>query len=389
MQRSIVSALLVKISLTASLAGVPGVLAACGGPRAPSGTGVVAGSNVDGGRPLPPPRAACDLDPAAAEIDAEHVTGTKIVAICMTGGLPETRAALEKVLKLGPGKTLTTDALRADLAAAYSEGLVRQIEASARASEGGVVLVLAIEERPRLSAISVDGLVALRNDEAALALPKQGDALDPGALFATLRRLKEHYLAEGWDDAALNLSVDPEPGASVPSRARVRITVVEGARSKLGKVVFDGARDGRDVGLRKAIEMEEGAPVSEALAERAGLLVSAFYYENGFMNVRVAAPVRDRAKDGTVRVSFKITEGPVFKIGKIRATKDGAALEKEILGKVKTKPGEVFRRSKLKADLDAVRDMFQARGEKVEVEPSTQLDPKKGSVDIDLVVTKR
>lgn len=389
MQRSIVSALLVTISLTASLACVPGLLTACGGPRPSGGSGVVAVSNVDGGRPLPPPRAACDLDPAAAEIDAEHVTGTKIVAICLTGGSPETRAAIEKVLKLGPGKTLTTDALRADLAAAYSEGLVRQVEASARASESGAVLVLAIEERPRLSAISVDGLVALRNDEAALALPKQGDALDPGALFATMRRLKEHYLAEGWDDAALNLSVDPEPGASVPARARVRITVVEGARSKLGKVSFDGARDGRDGGLRKAVELEEGAPISEALVERAALLINAFYYENGFMNVQVATPVRDRAKDGTVRVSFKITEGPVFKIGKIRATKAGAALEKEMLAKVTTKPGEVFRRSKLQADLAAVRAMFEARGEKVDVDPSTELDPKKGLVDIDLVLTKR
>ena len=154
-------------------------------------------------------------------------------------------------------------------------------------------------------------------------------------------------------------------------------------------VSFDGARDGRVGGLRKAVELEEGAPISEALVERAALLVSAFYFDNGFLNVKVATPARDRAKDGTVRVSFKITEGPVFKIGKIRASKVGGDLEKEILAKVTTKPGEVFRRSKLKSDLDAVRAMFQARGEKVDVDPSTELDPKRAVVDIDLVVTKR
>jgi outer membrane protein assembly factor BamA len=56
---------------------------------------------------------------------------------------------------------------------------------------------------------------------------------------------------------------------------------------------------------------------------------------------------------------------------------------------MKTKPGEIFNRAKLKADLEAIETRAKQRGKTVNVEPRTNIDAKKGTVDLVLDVFER
>ena len=133
--------------------------------------------------------------------------------------------------------------------------------------------------------------------------------------------------------------------------------------------------------------MEEVATFSEELLERAALLVNAFYYDRGYLTVKVAAPKRTRAADGTTAITFPITEGAVFKIGSVRVSKADPQTEKDFLTHLRFKSGEIFSRAKVVADLEAFRARSRQRGKPLDVEPQTELDPKKGIVDLDFVVS--
>lgn len=322
---------------------------------------------------------ACTWPLSAEPLDAEHIEGVRIVEVCITGASAETHAVLKNALHLGPEKPLGVEALRRDLASIYATDLVNQVEATARKEGTRAVLFFNVTERPRIADVTFEGLSALANDPAAQGFPRKGAPTSRAAIHAAATKLRDAYAARGWDQATVTPVIEPD--------GRVKIKVVEGQRAKFGKIAFEGAQGGRDVPLRKAIEVEEGATFSEDLLERAGLLVNAFYYDRGYLNVKVATPKRTRAADGTTAITFPITEGPIFKIGSVRVSKADPQMEKDFLTHLKFKSGEVFSRAKVVADLEAFRARSRQSGKPVEIEPRTDLDPKKGIVDLDFVLS--
>lgn len=361
------------------------VVTACGsgGGKKANDTNVVAVGKASGlapGASAPPP---CDV--RGAPIDAEHAEGMRIVERCVTGASSTTKAALEKVLALGADKPLAAEMLRRDLEAAWATGLVDQIEATARQSGSGCVLFLAVTERPKISAIAFEGLVAMKDDPSITSFPKIGAPLSVQGIATASEKLIAAYGMNGYDEVKVDHVVEPDGDG----KARVKIVVVEGTRAKVGKITFAGVGGGRDAALRKAMELAEGAPLDPDRFTRAVLLVASFYFDRGFINVKVEEPKRTRAADGTTTIALKITEGPVFRIGKLSVSKVDAATQKEVLAGLKVKSGEVFNRSKLKADLEDLESRSRQKGKPLSAEPETKIDPKAGLIDITLAVKER
>jgi len=343
-------------------------------PAAPARSSVIPVASTQGAGPAMPRPCTEGLGFA---VDAKQAEGMRIVEMCVSGGGAESTAAVRKALQLGPDKKLTADALRRDLTAAFETGFIDQIEARARASGSGLVLFITLKDRPRITDLTFEGLVGLVQDPVFAEFPTVGAPLSIPALHGAVQKLKDEYVSSGWPDATVSHSV---------TDGRVTIVVVEGGRNKIGKVTFEGAQGGREVGLRKAVNLEEGTPLYENQVSRAALLASSFYYENGYMAVRIDTPKRERAADGTVALTYPITEGPIFRIGKIKVTKVDTATEKQILADLTIKSGEIFRRSELIADLHALTEKSRNNGRKLTAEPETELDAKRGVVDLTLAM---
>lgn len=370
---SSISGLVALVVVTVGCAG--------GSPKPATDPNVVSVGKASGSAPGASAQNPCNSNRGAA-LDVEHAEGTRLTERCVMGASPETKAALEKVLALGPDKRLTADALRKDLEAAYATKLVDQVEATARKDGTANVLFLTVTERPKISSVSFEGLVALKDDARVAAFPKAGEPLSMPAIALASEKLRATYASAGWEEAKVDRVVEPDG----PGKARLKVVVTEGARAKVGKLTFIGVRGGREAGLRKAVELEEGSPLDPEKLARAVLQVASFYYDNGHVNVVVQEPKRTRAADGTTAVSFVIAEGPVFKIGKLSVSKADPATEKEILAGLKVKSGEVFNRSKLKADLEAIATRTREKGKPLSAEPETKLDPKAGLIDINLAM---
>lgn len=362
--------------LVLSLAGCAGAPA----PAAKSDPNVVAVGKTTGPAPGASALAACDPKRGAA-LEVDQAEGAKITERCILGASPETKAAIEKTLTLGRDKTLTAEVLRRDLEGAYATRLVDQIEATARREGTATILFLTVTERPKIAEIAFEGFGPMKDERTSDALPKPGAPLRLAEIHALCEKLRSAYVSSGWDDAKVTHVVEP----AGPGRVRLKLVAAEGTRAKVGKVTFDGATPGNHAPLRKMIELADGEPLSPDRLERAGLLVTAFYFDRGHLDVKVEEPKRTRGADGTTAIAWKVVEGPVYRIGKVAVSGLSGDAQTAALAKLTVKSGEVFNRTKVKADVDALDRRLAPSS----AEPETKIDRKTRTVDLTFAVKIR
>ncbi len=348
------------------------LLAACGRGGAPPSPSV----------PIAPVAAKPDLgapDPCARQapaVDASEALGRPIHAICLRGAPSgEVVTALARVMKLRAGTRLTPEALRAELARIWATGLVDDITTEARA--GGTLDVI-VRERPVVTQVTVAGASSLRDVAGELSL-LQGERFAVGRLKSAAARVRQRYVEAGFEDAEVRYEATPSPKNLV----RVRFTVVEGQASRVGRLSFPGAKRVSDAELERATGLTTGDLFEGGGVDHAAVRLASLYQDRGMIHVDVQVERGARGKDGAVPVTFKIVEGDVFKLGKLRVSMPSdPAREKTFAAMLRVKPGGVFSRSAIAADLDRVRGATSASS----VEPEIAIDAKAKTVNLTIVV---
>jgi outer membrane protein insertion porin family len=118
---------------------------------------------------------------------------------------------------------------------------------------------------------------------------------------------------------------------------------------------------------------EDGAGVSQEMVERAALLISAYYWDRGYANVRVADPTIDQGKR---RVDFTITtEGDKFTIKSVALKGTLLKSERSFLAMLAIKPNAVFSRTVIANDREKLSRYYEDRSyASVNVLPLTKID---------------
>jgi outer membrane protein insertion porin family len=141
-----------------------------------------------------------------------------------------------------------------------------------------------------------------------------------------------------------------------------------------------------------------GGPYRQDVFERDVLMLSALYYDKGYLSVQIGTPRVMLTPDRQgIDIAIVIHEGPRFKIRQLRIyERDNEGREIEPLGGrralrqlIGAESGDYFNRAQLIKDLQAVRTLYRDAGfANVEAEPETELDPVHEQVDI-IVPIKR
>lgn len=357
------------------------VLAACGGagpgkPSAPAPPAPAASS-----RAAPP--CPTTILPGGDPLEAEGFEGKRIARVCFVG----TEAAKKDAARgasLHEGDTFSADRARADLESMARLGVFDDVAAYGLAGREAMVLVYAARERPRVADVSVTGAKLLGDAALTAKLPVEKLApYEPQKVNAIAQAICDEYRSRGYEACAARL-VAEDAG---PGLVRVRIAITEGQERRFGKIATRGNAKVREAELLKVAELAAGQPFVPEAVERAALLLSALYYDRGMVHVTVRTDVGAAGADGRVPVTFVIEEGDVFTLAAIHATKLGAPVETELLTKVvRSRPGQTFVRKTLLEDLERIKKHFQAQGVAVEIEPVTEIDPKKKTITLTLPI---
>jgi outer membrane protein insertion porin family len=334
---------------------------------------------------------------------AEQAEGLPIVAIEITGNRRVAREDVLSYLREKAGHLFGVETLTSDVHALWESGFFEDIQVDLNTNDRGVVLRFIVRERPNIREVAYEGNDEIDNDKMGEIVElKPNTILSLPAVRRTVQKIKDAYAEKGYFLADVQYEIQPQRENEVV----VKFRIVEHQPVTVRRVTFVGNDHISDQELRDQIQtgnggffsFGSGGPYRQDVFERDVLMLSALYYDKGYLSVQIGTPrvmlTQDRE---SVDIAIVIHEGPRYKIRQLRIyERDADGKEVEPIGgrqalqnMIEAHSGDYFNRAQLIKDLQAVRTLYRDAGyANVEAEPETELDPAREEVDI-IVPIKR
>ncbi|WP_428269741.1 outer membrane protein assembly factor BamA [Haliangium sp.] len=331
--------------------------------------------------------------PAAADSSTDAATGAlyglPIERIQFRGNRKVEDDAIRVNLSSQVGGKLNPELVRRDLRAMWQMGFFDDVEVRAEPTvDGGVVLLFVVVEKPSVRKILVSGNDEVGLDKINEVLDLKRDAiLDVSKVKQNRQKIYDLYVEKGYYLAAVDYDVRPVNETEVD----VWYVIEERAKVEIREVSFVGNEKISDEELRGLISTSPGGALSflgdggiyqEEAFQRDLLMITAYYYDRGFINVKLGQPLIQLSRDKRyMYLSIPIDEGPVFEIGEIDFKGDLIGDKADYYKRLTVKPGEVFNRSKVGNDITQLTNYYKDRGYAyANVTPLTKVDLEKRTV---------
>ncbi|GFO70727.1 outer membrane protein assembly factor BamA [Geomonas limicola] len=334
--------------------------------------------------------------PKVAEAAKLDLAGAKIVSVQIKGNRRIETAAIMPALHLKPGEPLDQGQVDLDLRAIYKLGHFRDVRAEVEKADGGVALFYVVQEKPVLREVKIEGTKELSTDKVREAL-----GIKPNTIFSAkelqqgVKKVKKLYTDDGYYLAEVETSTTPRSD----SELNLLVKVKEGDKVLIRTINFTGNHAFSNRKLKKAMETGEkwmfswltgaGTYKEEVLKNDVQLLTE-FYMNNGYVNVKIGEPKVDLLPDKSgLTVNIGISEGEPYKIGKLAFGGDLLETRDVLMKKLTTKTGQLFSRSALRTDVVGLTDLYADKGYAfANASPGLHINPEDRTVDITFEMEK-
>ena len=325
-----------------------------------------------------------------------HAEGEKLVEIKIQGNRRIESAAILNVVSLHAGDTLSDEKTDADIRSIYRMGHFQDVQALKDVSDKGVVLVYLVQEKPIVRDISFEGNKEIKTDKLKESLDlRLNSVFSTKDLDKSVAKIKKMYADEGYYLADIRSDVQK----TSTSDRTVKFVIKEGDKVLISTIRFDGNKAFSDSKLKGNMETKEkwffswltgAGTYKEEVLKNDALLLSDYYLNNGFVNIKVGEPVVKLNDDKTaLSVTIGITEGEQYRVGAIGFKGELLDPEADLRKKLKSEPGEVFNRSVLRTDIGTLTDVYGDKGYAfATINPLTHLDNEKKIIDMTFDVDK-
>ncbi len=340
------------------------------------------------------PRAAL---PVLPQSEAELARGLPILRIVVAGNRRITPEDIVTYLRERAGQEFSPEVLTQDVRELYGSGFFDDIEVDLERLEEGVVLRFVVRERPSVSAVTFEGNSELEKDDLTEGIElKPNTILSPPVVRRSIQKIRDLYAEKGYFLAEVESETIPQKNNEVEVKFKIR----EQGQVSVKRVTFIGNESISTEELRSLMfignpgifAFGSGGPFRQDAFERDVAVISATYYDRGFLAVAINTPRVMLTPDRTgIEIAITIDEGPRYKIRQLRVYERGeGGKEIEPIGgrrnlrmMVRAKSGDFFNRAALLEDLQAIRTLYRDHGyANVDANPQTQLDPNTNEVDV-------
>ncbi|HET9767511.1 MAG TPA: POTRA domain-containing protein, partial [Thermoanaerobaculia bacterium] len=321
---------------------------------------------------------------AHAAAEAEELTGKPIAAIEFQGLRTLSEETLRYYLGLEVGQPFDPVALDKNLHALWDRHLLDDISVEASPSAAGVHLLLRISERPVLRSVQYEGLKKLghtdiqdRMDREQIRL-REGGPLDLGELERAKHELMKMYAEKGYRFATVDYTMEEVSSGE----RRVRFTVDEGTKVKIGDIQFEGNTVFSDRRLRLTMrKTKETGPISRflkhdiynpATIEEDLGKVRDLYREHGYKNVDVTEPVvavrakhpeaEPKKQKRRLELTIPVVEGDRWKLGTV-TIEGNKVYSDEVLLRAFARPHSPWlRASAMEKGIKGIEELYRNTG---------------------------
>ena len=287
-----------------------------------------------------------------------------------------------------PGTLLNEETVDADIRSIYQMGFFSNIEASLTDQDGKTTLTYRVWERPLIRQVRVEGQKKITKEDLLTALKiHPRTILNPVKIRRGILDAKKLYEEKGYLDTDVSYHTETTGnGESI-----LTFTVAENDTTSVTGVIFEGNERFSGKVLQGFMQtrkknflsrfMPIGILSNEALKTDIERL-TAFYYDHGYINVRIDEPQVERREDGLF-ITIRIEEGDKFKVGEVHVTGDVPGGETAAKSLLTLRPNRTFKASVLRDDVFALTGYFSDQGYAfVNVEPETEVQPDEKLVNV-------
>ena len=347
--------------------------------------------------PTPPTEEVRPIAPTLPPTELELARGMRIAEVRVAGNRRISTDDVLAYLRERPGQIFRPENLTRDVRELWDSGFFDDIEVDLERRADGVHLRFLVRERPSIRNIEFEGNSEIDAEDLLAGISvKSGSTLSYPALRRAVQKIRDMYAEKGYFLAEASFEVIPQRENEVT----VAFSIREHEPVTVRRITFIGNHHISDEELRALMitgqggffAFGSGGPFRQDAFERDILMITAAYYDRGFLSVQVATPRVMLTPDRTgIEVSITIDEGPQYRIRSFRIfERDEEGREVEPIGgrrhlrqMVRARSGDIFNRAELSKDLQDVRTMYRDEGfANVEADPQTSLDPEAQEVDI-------
>jgi outer membrane protein insertion porin family len=291
------------------------------------------------------------------------------------------------------GVSLDDAAVDLDVKAIFRMGFFENVWVTTETTAGGVVLVYHVAERPYVAAIEFEGNdnVDKADLEAVIGI-RPRTVFDPQKAWEGIREAKKVYAGEGYPDADIRYDLVPDADGN----ATVRYVIDEKEEVLVDEIEFEGVDAFSEGRLRRVMSTRRkwilswftGAGVLKEEELKTDVeRLTAFYYDNGYIQVRVDDIEVTREGDDLI-LRVRIEEGEQYRIGNVRFEGEVLDDQEKLVKASGLESGEIFKPSRLRESIFSVTEAYGDLGRAfAEAVPLTDVKEETKTVDISFRMT--
>lgn len=317
-----------------------------------------------------------------------------IVNIDIQGNKRIDKDAILRISDIKTGDIVKASEITKDLRKIYEMGYFDNVIVKQENIDTGVKLIYEVTEKSTVRKIKFDGNTVFEDKELEeLVTTRTGSILNIHKLKADATRMRLNYTNKNYH----NIKIDYELVALENSQADIIFKFEEGDKIRVEKITFEGNKFFDEEELLDTIETSErgffsfftsSGDLNEIEVKNDAIRLESLYKNNGFIEAKISDPIID-IKEKLISVTFKIDEGPQYKISKIDITGDLVLPKEKFLELLKSKENELYSRENLRKDILAMSDAYLNKGyANVDIEPLVDKNIKTNSMSINYHINK-
>ncbi len=319
-----------------------------------------------------------------------------IYKIMILGNSKVEEGVIRGAIKSREGGPFSLEKVREDLRSIFDLGSFTDVQLDIKSTPQGKEVIFIVVEKPSIKDIVIKGNVKLKLDDIKEKMTlKTRTILNLEKAKEDSEQIRKLYFSKGYYGVKVEYKIDYLEN----NEAVVMFTISEGPKGHVRKIVFKGNRNIPSSDLRKLMTTKKRnifsiitktGTLDEDVLKNDVQLLTAYYYDHGFIEVKISEPKIDLSNPKKIGIEMEITEGPQYHLAKIDFKGDLLTTKEALFKILKLKRGSVYSNTAIRREINSLTELFANQGYAyVEINPETSVDRKNHGVDLVFEIEKK
>lgn len=266
------------------------------------------------------------------------------------------------------GRAYDDRVVEEDIRNLYATGSITNVRIFGEPAADGVKVIVVVMAKAQVSEVIVNGPEKVKPSRVRKEITaKPGDPLNEATLEADRQKLLTYYAERGFGEADVQYSVEANEANGT---ARVVFNINEGGKLLIRSVKFQGNSNVKTAEIKKVIKSKpkffldflgKGGKVNTEQLRDDQNAIRDLLQSRGYIDATVSEAQlnRDGAK---VDIVWNITEGPQYKVGKVKFEGVYLLPVDKLEKAVKTRTSNIYSPQNVRSDIKAIEDVYGTLG---------------------------